>query len=81
MTKRRNPHAVDAWMRHGGAHDPGSKKPEVDERTDIADGIDEALEDAETEFLEGLVAGGGYIEVDGELLEIEWDWEADDEEE
>lgn len=31
MTKRRNPQAGAAWSRHQGAHDPGTKKPDVDE--------------------------------------------------
>jgi len=58
MTKRRNPRAVAAWGRHGGAHDPGSNRPEVD--------------DTDEQLLEIMVDGKGTIEIDGELYEIEW---------
>jgi len=56
--KRRSAPAVDAWSRHGGAHNPGSKRPDVD---DTEEGLDEFL-------LEVC----GTLEIDGELYEIEW---------
>lgn len=78
--KPRNAQAVAAWSRHGGAHNPGSKRPTRDESTDIAEGIDEALEEAETDFLSGLLSG--VLVIDGEEYEVEWDWddEGDDDE-
>ena len=41
MSKPRNAQAIAAWERHGGAHDPGSKKPEVDEHDDIEEQLEE----------------------------------------
>lgn len=78
MTKRRNPQAVAAWSRHGGAHDPGSKKPTLDESTDIADGIDEALEAAEDDLLDIILDGAGTIEIDGETYHIEFEWDLEE---
>lgn len=65
--KRWNAQAVAAWNRHGGAHAPGSKKPEVDD-------TDEQLLDI---ILEGYT---GTMEIDGELYQIEFEWVVDDEE-
>ena len=42
MTKRRNAQAGAAWSRHQGAHDPGSKKPDIDD-------LEEQLEEVELE--------------------------------
>lgn len=77
MKKPRNPQAVAAWSRHGGAHNPGSKRPARDER----DAIDEALEEA-AEAAVGLLIEGG-IEIDGEWYEIEFvlDEEGEDDDE
>ena len=65
MTKRRNPQAVAAWSRHGGAHNPGSRKPEVDD-------LDEQL-------LDIMLEGEGTITIDGEVYEIEFSWDDDEE--
>lgn len=73
MTKRRNPQAVAAWTRHGGAHDAGSKRPEADPWADIAEGLDEALEDTVGIVVEGM------LEIDGELYEIEFCLDDDEE--
>jgi hypothetical protein len=64
MTKRRNPQAVAAWSRHGGAHNYGSRKPEVDD-------LDEQL-------LDIMLDGEGTIEIDGEVYEIEFSWDDDE---
>jgi hypothetical protein len=68
--KRRNAHAVDAWSRHGGAHDPGTRRPDIDD-------TDEQVE----EYVLDIV---GTIEIDGELYEVEFsldEGDEDDEEE
>jgi hypothetical protein len=62
--KRRNAQAVAAWSRHGGAHNPGTKRPDVD--------------DTDEQLLDIMVEGSGVMEIDGELYEIEFEW--DDEE-
>lgn len=58
-TKRRNPQAVAAWSRHQGAHDPGTKKPDVDETEEgLEDALEEALENmtkAQEEALRTLI--------------------------
>lgn len=46
MPKRRSAAAVAAWSRHQGAHDPGSRKPDVDE-------TEEGLEEYNDEEEEG----------------------------
>lgn len=46
MPKRRNAHAVAAWSRHGGAHNPGTKKPDSD---DTEEQIEEHLEEGDTD--------------------------------
>lgn len=47
--KRRNPHAIAAWNRKGGAHDPGTKKPEesFEEYMESWDEEEEEQEDLE----------------------------------
>lgn len=74
MKKNRNIHAADAWSRHGGPHS-GAKRPEPDPGEAVADGLDEVLDETMQTIL------GGFIEIDGELLEIEWDFDGDSEEE
>jgi hypothetical protein len=75
MKKPRNTIALDAWNRHGGPHS-GARRPERSEQSDI----DAALDEMESEFLEALVNGDRWtIEVDGELLEVEFDWDSEDE--
>jgi hypothetical protein len=75
MKKPRNINALDAWTRHGGPHG-GARRPEREETSDI----DAALDEMESEFLEAVVNGENWtIEVDGELLEVEFDWNCDDE--
>jgi hypothetical protein len=76
-TKKRNPHAVDAWSRHGGAHQDGAKRPERDEWDDVAEALDE-IADGFSETEEGIVVSG-VIEIDGVLYEIEFDWNAEEE--
>jgi len=77
--KPRNAQAVGAWSRHGDAHSPGSKRPELNESEEVLAGLgealDEALDDAVRLFVEG------YIEIDGELIEIEIDWNGEDDDE
>ena len=63
--KRRSAPALDAWSRHGGAHAVGSKKPDVDD-------LDEQL-------LDIMLEGEGSIEIDGELYQIEFEWDVDEE--
>ena len=68
MTKRRNPQAVAAWERHGGAHTP-AQKPEPED--DTVDELDEymARDKIVVEFT---------MNIDGEEIEFEFDWDDDE---
>jgi len=69
IKKQRSAPAVDAWSRHGGAHS-GTARPDYD--------------DTDEQILDIMLEGEGVIEIDGELYEIEFDWDhegEDDEEE
>jgi len=61
---KRSAPALDAWSRHGGAHS-GAARPDVD--------------DTDEQILDIMLEGEGTIEIDGELYEIEFDWDTEGE--
>jgi hypothetical protein len=63
--KKRNAQAVAAWDRHGGAHGDGARRPDVD--------------DTDQQILDIMLEGAGTIESDGELYQIEFNWDTDEE--